>query len=183
MDDRLREMLDHHDIRTLLSEYCHGCDRYDYLRMADTYHEDSWDDHGDRKMPGKAFAAEAVGTNLHYANLCMHHLGQSLIRVDGDVAGAETYFIAFLGTTEEGKEVINQIGGRYVDKLERREGRWKIKHRICVREWSLSVPVGKDWLAEQAFVRGQKSGSDVSYAVLGMQHMGYPPGVAGHSPP
>lgn len=174
MNERLREIIDHHDIRILLSEYCHGCDRHDYLRMADTYHEDSWDDHGTRKMPGKAFAEEAVSTNLVWSNMLMHQLGQSLIRVDGDAAGAETYFIAFLSRTEDGREVINQIGGRYVDGLERRDGRWKIKHRICVREWSLSVPVEHDWLANQPFVRGERSGLDPSYAALGIEHRGFP---------
>ncbi len=176
MDDRLREMLDHHDIRTLLAEYCHGCDRHDYLRMADTYHEDSWDDHGNYKMPGKEFAAVAVTENLRDANMLMHHLGQSLIRVDGDEAGADTYFLASVSTTENGKEVINQIAGRYVDHLERRDGSWKIKKRICVREWSISLPVDRDWLAGHDFVMGQRSGSDPSFAALGIEHRGFPAG-------
>lgn len=180
MEDRLRELLDHHDIRTLLAEYCHGCDRHDYRRMADTYAEESWDDHGDYKMPGKEFAVEAITANLKDANMLMHHLGQSLIRVDGDTAGADTYFLASVSSTEDGKEVINQIAGRYVDRLERIEGAWKISKRICVREWSISLPVDRDWLAAQDFVMGQRSGKDASYAALGIEHGGYP---AGSPPP
>lgn len=174
MDDQLQEMLDHHDIRVLLSEYCHACDRHDYLRMADTYHDDSWDDHGNYKMPGKEFAVVAVAANLKDANMVMHHLGQSLINVDGDKAGADTYFLASVSTTEGGKEVINQIAGRYVDRLERLDGTWKIKTRICVREWSISLPVDRDWLAGHDFVMGQRSGSDPSYAALGIEHGGLP---------
>jgi hypothetical protein len=177
MEDRLREMLDHHDIRTLLAEYCHGCDRHDYLRMADTYHDDSWDDHGNYKLPGKEFAVEAITANLKDANMLMHHLGQSLIRVDGDEAGADTYFIASVSTTEDGKEVINQIAGRYVDRLERLAGKWKIKTRVCVREWSISLPVDRDWLTGHDFVTGKRSGSDPSYPALGIEHRGFPPGV------
>ena len=145
--------------------------------MANTYSEDSWDDHGDYKMPGKEFAVEAITANLKDANMLMHHLGQSLIKVDGDLAGADTYFIASVGTTEDGKEVINQIAGRYVDQLERRNGNWKIKKRICVREWSISLPVDRDWLAGQAFVMGERSGGDPSYVVLGIEHGGFPQGV------
>lgn len=174
MDDRLQDMLDQHEIRVMLAEYCFGCDRHDYRRMADAYHEDSWDDHGDYKMAGRDFAIEAITSNLRDANMLMHHLGQSLIRVTGDKAGAETYFIASVSTTENGMEVINQIAGRYVDKLERRNGKWKIKDRICVKEWSISLPVARDWLANADFVRGQRSGHDPSYAVLGIQHLGYP---------
>ena len=177
MDDRLREMLDHHEIRTLLAEYCHGCDRHDYQRMADTYADESWDDHGMYKMPGKEFAVTAVTANLKDANMLMHHLGQSLIRVDGDQAGSDTYFLASVSSTEDGKEVINQIAGRYVDRLERQDGSWKIRERITVREWSISLPVDRDWLAGHDFVMGQRSGSDASYAALGIEHGGYPVGA------
>ena len=177
MDNRLQSMLDHHDIRTLLAEYCFGCDRHDYTRMADTYADESWDDHGNYKMPGKAFAVQAITENLTGANMLMHHLGQSLIRVEGDHAGADTYFLASVSTTEDGKEVINQIAGRYVDRFERQDGQWKIKRRICVREWSISSPVDRDWLSGHDFVMGQRSGSDAAYVALGIEHLGFPPGT------
>ena len=56
MDKRLQQLLDHHEIAQTLKEYCHGCDRGDEHRMAGVYLEDSFDDHGNFKAPGKQFA-------------------------------------------------------------------------------------------------------------------------------
>lgn len=168
MDPRLQEMLDHHEIRRLLAEYCHGCDRSDEDRMAGVYADDSWDDHGPAKMSGQAFAARAIGNLNAASDMCMHHLGQSLIAVAGDTAGADTYFLATLRRTVDGAEVLDQMGGRYVDRLERHAGAWRIKHRVCVREWSIRLPVTEDWLAGQPWVAGERSAADPSYAVLGI---------------
>lgn len=172
-DARLQELLDHHDIRKLLAEYCHGCDRADEVAMAATYTEDSWDDHGKRKMDGWRFSYETIEESVQTTKIVSHQLGQSLIRVDGDEAGAETYFIATcIYPTAEGGEILNQLGGRYVDDLVRRGDGWKIKQRICVREWSISYPVECDWLANGGFVQSQRGQGDDSYRVLGTRHLG-----------
>ena len=96
MDPRLQELLDHHEIRQLLATYCHGCDRADEVEMAGTYAADSWDDHGPRKMDGRTFSIATVEESLRTTNLVSHLLGQSLIKVHDDTAGAETYFVATL---------------------------------------------------------------------------------------
>ena len=176
MDEaRLQEMWDHHEIRQLLATYCHGCDRGDEVEMASTYAPDSWDDHGTRKMEGRRFSIETVEESLRTTNLVSHQLGQSLIRVDGDTAGAETYYIAtLLYPGENGSETIGQLGGRYVDTLAREKGKWLIKDRVCVREWSHSHPVTGDWLAEAGFAGMHRSQDDPSYARLGLTHSGNP---------
>ena len=169
--DRLQELWDHHQIRELLATYCHGCDRGDEVLMASTYCEDSWDDHGPRKMPGGRFAFETVEESLETTRVVSHLLGQSLIRVTGDEAGAETYFIATViyPARERGAtETLNQLGGRYVDTLAREDERWLIRKRICVREWSISHPIERDWLAGRGFVDTARGQDDVSNAALGM---------------
>jgi hypothetical protein len=172
MDPRLQEMLDHHEIRTLLSEYCHGVDRMDGTRMASVYAVDSWDDHGPSKCPGPEFAERVMKLMQAGASvLGSHLLGQSLIKVRGDEAGADTYFIATnRRRNEDGSEILNHMGGRYVDALIREEGHWKIKRRICVHDWSISLPITADWLGRAAYVQGQRSNDDPSFAVLGIRH-------------
>ncbi|MCB2061053.1 MAG: nuclear transport factor 2 family protein [Novosphingobium sp.] len=176
MDEaRLQEMWDHHEIRQLLATYCHGCDRGDEVEMASTYAADSRDDHGPRKMEGRRFSIETVEEALRTTNLVSHQLGQSLITVHGDSAGADTYFIAtLLYPGKDGGETIGQLGGRYVDTLVRENGKWLIKDRICVREWSHSHPVTGDWLAEAGFAGMQRGQADPSYAALGLTHSGNP---------
>src|SRR3974390_288727 len=102
MDPRIQEMLDHHDIKRTLAEYCHGCDRCDEPHMASVYRQESWDDHGHIKAPGPEFARLMTADILRRTQTLSHLLGQSLIKVDGDEAGAETYFLAVFRETHDG---------------------------------------------------------------------------------
>ncbi len=173
MDQRLQELIDHHDITQTLKEYCHGCDRCDEQRMGSVYLEDSFDDHGNFKAPGPQFATLMTAEILATTSSLFHLLGQSLIKVSGDEAGAETYFFAVSrDTRQDGQEMCNQLGGRFVDKLQRRDGLWRIKHRVVVRDWGISLPIDADWTASAGLMNGQRSGADPSFAALGLVHGG-----------
>jgi hypothetical protein len=176
LDPRLQELLDHHEIRQLLASYCHGCDRGDEVEMAGTYATDSWDDHGPRKMEGRRFSIETVEESMRTTSVVSHMLGQSLIKIQGDRAGAETYFIATVvyPAREDRPQTLNQLGGRYVDTLVHEGGEWRIKERICVREWSISHPIECDWLAGRGFEETCRGQDDHSYRALGLAHSGNP---------
>jgi len=176
MDKRLQEMLDYYEIRKTVSEYCHGLDRLDQVRMASIYARDSWDEHGPNKGTGKDFTERVMNLMKSGSSIAdSHMLGQTLINVDGDEAGADTYFIASIRKPGgDGKEILNQMGGRYVDALVREDGRWKVKRRVCVHDWSNSTPINGDWLNKGAYVQGKRSNEDPSYAVLGIEHSGVP---------
>jgi hypothetical protein len=169
----LQDMIDHHEIRKMLSVYCHGCDRGDSPRMGSVYAQESWDDHGVYKGSGSGFAElsgqqAATGRKLH------HMLGQTLINVTGDAAGAETYFLATITRYDTGRELITLLGGRYVDALVREDGQWKVKDRVCVHDWSRTLDTMVDPFAGVDFVRGKISDEDPSYAALGLKHPGLP---------
>ena len=141
--------------------------------MASVYLEDSFDDHGNFKAPGKQFAKLMTERILATTDSLFHMLGQSLINVDGDAAGAETYFFAVSRSKRaDGVEMCNQFGGRFVDKLKREDGRWLIKQRVVVRDWAISLPIEADWTAEAGLLDGQRSGADPSFAALGLVHGG-----------
>lgn len=175
MDSRLQELWDHHEIRQLLATYCHGCDRSDLVEMSSVYCDESWDDHGNNKCDGKAYAKLSIEEGAATTNVVSHQLGQSLIRIHGDTAGCETYFIAtVIYPTPGGGESINQMGGRFVDKLVREKGRWKVKRRTVVREWSHTRKIEENWLANAGFTPPRRGQTDVSYETLGMTHSGVP---------
>jgi hypothetical protein len=174
MDPRVQEMLDHHDIRRALAEYCHGCDRMDRIRMASVYLEDSWDDHGIYKCSGAELAERVTSSLKVNWEMCMHQLGQSIINVNGDEAGVETYFLAFLRRrTEAGPEIVSQ-GGRYVDRFRRTADGWKVEKRICMTEWMLSHGENEDFLKNANFVQPHRSGADPACQVLGFEHSEIP---------
>lgn len=173
MNDRLRELVDHHEIRKLLSLYCHGCDRGDGAMMAGVYANESWDDHGQYKGSGREFARRVMESFADHGSRCSHVLGQSLINVSGDVAGAETYFLAtIIQRDEKDQETLTLLGGRYIDTLHRVQDNWRIKKRVCVRDWSRTLDIKDDRLKHDNFVAGALSDQDPSYGALGFTHPG-----------
>jgi hypothetical protein len=168
MDSRLQELWDHHEIRQLLATYCHGCDRADEAEMASVYARESWDDHGPNKTDGKQFAHLILEQARQTTKVVSHQLGQSLIRVNGEKAAAETYFIATLIAERDGAEAMTQLGGRYVDTLIRENGAWRIKERLCVRDWSSTGMIDPGYLARSGFIEGQRGSADVSWDRLGL---------------
>jgi hypothetical protein len=173
MDADLQEMLEHYRITKLVNEYCHGCDRGDGPRMGSVYAEDSWDDHGMYLGDGKAFADSVMEGRRQRGEVMSHHLGQTLVKIDGDTAGAETYFVATMAFPDAGEgEEVHHLGGRYVDHLVREDGRWLIKERLTVRDWSIGHKVERDYFREMNFIPGTTDGSDVSFRALGLVHSG-----------
>jgi hypothetical protein len=173
MDPRIQEMLDHYEIRRTLAEYCHACDRADEAMMAGVYTgPESFDDHGHVKASGPDYARMMTDLILERTEAISHILGQSLIRVDGDTASAETFFIAFmrLPGSDSTPTRMNQLIGRFVDQLERTDGKWKIRHRICVRDTSMTTPVERDDYAAYGFVEATRDASDPGAALLGLAH-------------
>jgi len=175
IDARLQEMLDHYEIRKTLALYCHACDRADEALMASVYTgEDSFDDHGHVKAPGPEYAKAMTKLVLDRTEAISHILGQSLITVDGDKAGAETFFVAFmrLPASDSGPARMNQLIGRFVDRLERIDGTWKIRHRTCLRDTSMTTFIDRDDYAAYGFVEATRDASDLGGALLGLAHKG-----------
>ncbi len=172
MDPRLQELLDRQEIARLLARYAHACDRCDGEAMAAVYWPDSWDDHGRDQASGPDFARLMTGEIIpRTCETLSHLLGQSLIEIDGDRAGAETYYLAVTRSLgKDGEPRCNQLGGRYVDRLERRGGEWRIEHRTCLRDWSVTLRIEEDHFALAMLKPGHRSGEDLSYPVLGWQH-------------
>ena len=172
MDPRLQEMLDHHEIRKTLAEYCHACDRADANLMASVYTgNDSFDDHGKVRAPGPEYARVMTDIILDRTDSISHILGQSLIKVEGDTAVAETFFFALLRLPNpEERPRLNQLAGRFVDRLLRVDGKWKIKHRTCVRDTSITLVIEHDDYAAFGFKAGTRDSSDPGATLMGLAH-------------
>ena len=54
--------------------------------------------------------------------------------ITGDEAHVETYYM-FVGTDRDQAKPLIVSGGRYLDRMERRAGRWAIVTRVCLVEW------------------------------------------------
>jgi hypothetical protein len=130
----LQELVDRQAIHDVLMSYSRGVDRLDRELILSVYHSDATDDHGVFIGGPTEFADWVIGmhTRLHLSH--QHCQFNSTIDLDGDVAHAETYYM-FIGMNRSG-EPLAMSGGRYLDRFERRDGRWAIAARVCLRDWA-----------------------------------------------
>lgn len=84
--------------------------------------------------------------------------------IDGDRAEGEVYVLSYYRYDENGVPMIVVVGGRYLDKYERRDGKWGIAHRVAMEDWSAKVPAPVMRQQELAGMleRGQLAGEDRS---------------------
>jgi hypothetical protein len=128
------ELQDRQAIHDCLMTYSRAVDRLDRELLLSVYHEDAIDDHGVFVGSPEEFAdwAIAMHTATHLSH--QHCIFNSTCDLDGDVAHTETYYM-FVGLNRQGAPFA-MSGGRYLDRLEKRNGRWAIALRICVRDWA-----------------------------------------------
>jgi hypothetical protein len=129
----LRRLVDREAILDCLHRYTRGMDRHDRGLARSAYHDDAVDVHGSVALPVEEFldwAFEYHATQSHH----QHYLLNPTIDVADDVAHSETYYL-FVGRYADREQPLTIAGGRYVDRLERRDGRWAIARRVCTAEW------------------------------------------------
>ena len=152
------------DILDCINRIARGVDRLDPETFRTGYHDDAVLDFGTHiGTPAQhiAFFFELHRTmqHAHAHTICNH-----VCEIDGDVAHAETYFI-FASENVSGVPTT-VAGGRYVDKFERRNGRWAIAIRKCLTTWNMTPEseVSKQIAAAFALVgRNNRGHDDVSY--------------------
>jgi len=131
----MQEVLDRQAISDCLLRYTRGVDRVDAELIRSAFHPDALDFHS-------ATQAGTVESFLSYwlplqatRETAHHHVTNCSIDVDagGDTAHAETYFFCII--KESGLSTIRMSGGRYVDRLEKRNDEWRIALRLVLSEW------------------------------------------------
>jgi hypothetical protein len=165
LERRLRELEDKEAIRQAIYAYARGADRCHHELIANAYHDDAWDDHGTFRGD-KDTVVDIISSNPSGAIASMHHVGNILIELDGDQANVESYFFACQVREREGKKFTRIRAGRYIDRFERRDGRWRIAKRIVVDDWNrVDELVATAPELDGQCRRGTRDASDPSYDV------------------
>jgi hypothetical protein len=154
------DLLAREEIGDVIKRLARGTDRLDEELMASCYHPDGFDDHNSFRGSGREFARWVVEVLPHFETT-MHFIGSPLIRLDGDTAHTDTYCVAHHLRADS--DMI--LGLRYVDRFERRDGRWLIARRVCAFDWSYTVPVdaATRWPFAEDFTVGARDRTDITY--------------------
>jgi hypothetical protein len=134
MDEaKLQHLIDRQEILDCLTRFCRGTDRFDRALFLSAFHEDATIAAG--PFVGGPVALYDWAIPMHEAGqIATHHnLLNHTCDIAGDSAHTETYYI-FVGRNRD--ESVWTAGGRYIDRVERRDGEWRIALRTNLIEWS-----------------------------------------------
>ena len=156
----LQALLDKDAIRESAFRYTRGTDRHDVELLLAAYHPDATDDHG--AFIGTPEAFSEYVNRVHSTHWVGHHhyVTNQVIDLDGDSAHSETYFLAVLKRADG---TCDMVGGRYLDKFEKRAGTWAVSDRACLVEWNVEARPGEAPVDLDIFVRGTWDQTDPSY--------------------
>ncbi|WP_285712161.1 nuclear transport factor 2 family protein [Erythrobacter oryzae] len=133
------ELADRLAIAETLALYCRGIDRCDGEQLAAAFTSDALIDYGDGARP-IAEVIPGLMAGLGTMRLTQHNISNTVIRIAGDTARAETNCVALHIIPSPQGEIELTVGGRYLDTLVRREGHWLIAERLYVMDWNRTVP-------------------------------------------
>jgi hypothetical protein len=166
MEQKLREMIDRHEIWQVMMRYGRGLDRFDRELVRSCYWDEATEDHGNWVGGVEDFIDWA---NMTSAYCERHHHGMQNHSCDlqGDNAYCETYYL-FIGVRAEPPHAMSI--GRYVDHFQKRNGEWRIANRVCLIEGNFELADSAlaaqtpSWYGGTETQPNTRDRSDVSYA-------------------
>ena len=161
----VRELKDRAAILDVVNRHARGCDRHDEDLLTATYHPDGEDEHGAVRNAGPAYARFINGVHAATSQAHTHNITTHTCAIDGDTAHAETYVLVALLGPDGGSTTV--MSGRYVDRLERRDGQWRIAARRSTVDLVLTGSAAllhHPGFVSQVYPRGSRDRDDPSYA-------------------
>jgi hypothetical protein len=156
----LAALLDRQSISDCLLRYARGVDRLDLSLIRSAFWDDAWDSHGPVNGSYGDFISFFLPRQAD-RQVAQHFVMNHLIELDGAAADSEAYFISVAKNL--GQDDVELVGGRYVDRLEKRANEWRIKTRLVVLDWQCTADGAQivDRLSRSH--TGSRSASDPSY--------------------
>jgi hypothetical protein len=163
LNPTLQFLLDQSAIRDVHVRYCRGIDRMDWDLVRSCYHPDATDDHGGYVGGVEGFIAWAKSLLAEFESTT-HFTGNQLVEIDGDIAWAEHYARAYhRRPARSGTPAIDLVANvRYVDRMERRRGEWRIAKRVLTVDSDRADPVIELYVGDN-LKRSRRDREDPSY--------------------
>lgn len=162
---QVQHLTDRLAIVDCINRHARGCDRHDIDLITDTYHPDGVDEHGRAINDGSQYGPWANAIHAATSKVHTHNVTTHTCEIDGDTAHAESYVIVVLLSPDE--KFAQFISGRYVDRLERRDGSWRIALRRSTVEVMFVADASvlrSELFKDQEFIVGTRTREDLSYA-------------------
>jgi len=137
----MEQVLAEAEIRDVHLRFCRANDRLDEALMRSCFHPDAVIELH-KPFDIESFIAFGRKMLARYV-LTWHSTANQLVEVEGSRAWAEHYTTSShrLAADEEGPERDFIAYGRYIDRMEQRDGEWRIAHRTYVLDYNRLDPV------------------------------------------
>ena len=160
----VRYLMDRTEILDCIANQSRGHDRHDVELMTSVFAEDGVDEHGTTVNSGPAYGEWANQVHSLAAQAHLHNITTHTCEIDGDEAHCESYvMVTMLGHDTNTATVIV---GRYLDRLERTDGRWRIVVRRSTAEIGFTANASflqSGMFQSQGYVKGTWDHDDLSY--------------------
>lgn len=164
LERKLEYLTDRQQILDCIVSTSRGNDRFDLQRISGAYHSDGLHELGQRQISGADYGAHANHAHAAISEANLHNVTMHSCEINGDVAHAESYVIGLF--LDKGCETARILAGRYIDRLEKRDGQWKIVLRRATveipLEGSAKLPNRKT-VSGSGYLKGSRDRSDPSY--------------------
>ncbi len=140
----INSLLEREKIRDCLARLARGEDRRDAQLITRCYWPDATNYHGVFRGSFQEYLAWVVPGSPAIP-VTLHTLGQSLIELSGEIALVETHLTSYHRVNMGAQERDVVIGGRYLDRMEKRNREWRIAHRTLVYDWLRDFGESVDW--------------------------------------
>jgi len=166
LETEIRYLRDRRDIEDVVHNLARGTDRFDVEMMTEAYTEDGLDDHGKfARTPASQFGEWANRIHDGGSILSMHNICTHTCEIDGDTAHAESYVMGAM--LDKSGNTCRLLNGRYLDRLERRDGKWAIALRRCTVDVVMTGDASimqSEPFRNFGMIRGTRNAHDPSYA-------------------
>jgi len=160
----VRYLLDRTEILDCIARHARGCDRRDIDLISSAYHADGVDEHGHAVNAGPEYGQWANATHAETSRVHTHNITTHTCDIDGETAHTESYVLVIL-IGVDGKSA-QFITGRYIDRLSRRDGQWRIAVRRSTVEGMFLADarvLQSSFFTEKGYLVGTRDRSDLSY--------------------
>jgi len=162
----LDELIAKESIRNVIYKYCRSMDRIDKEMGYEVFSPECQVDYG-IWFKGTGYGFIDWVSDFHSSKILAtsHRVSNSMIQINGDKAGSETYVHVILRSKNNDGRLQEQAGyGRYIDEWALSGGEWKITQRKYVTDISDIRDITNDGGQTGD---GSRDKTDPSYSVLG----------------
>lgn len=160
----VRYLKDRAAVADCIARHARGCDRHDAELLTSTYHDDGIDEHGGTRNAGPDYAGWANVVHAATSQNHLHNVTTHTCEISGDDAHAESYVLVTLLSPDATTATV--MCGRYLDRLERRDGTWRIAVRRATVELAFTADarlLQSTYFTTQGYEQGRRDRSDPSY--------------------